>query len=382
MQAFKSLSVKKQSKKQEREHRVLLKLVELYIQIGKPVGSATLRESGLEELSSATIHNYCMNLESQGYLTQQHSSGGRIPTDRAFRIFAAHHLAQMFDNDLAVEFQALREYEGKAVTMQVQFALELLSRLTGTAAFISSPRYDQDLILHMKIVSIDQHRCLCVVVTDFGVIKTELLQTEQKLSAFSLKRIEQYFYWRLTGKDLPDTLTEEETQLADIFYNEVMVRYLSNYAYFSEDEVFTTGFSQLLNYSDFDSAEALVSALALFEDKEELHRLLRLSDESRSISCWIGDDLKQYSKQGVNCAVIAMPYKVNQTVIGSVGLLGPMRLPYPELFRILESFSFVLSEALTKSVFKFQLNYRHKSEGKLFIAEDSEQLLLENKNPA
>ena len=106
-------------------------------------------------------------------------------------------------------------------------------------------------------MAIDTHRCICILVTDFGLIKTELLYTDRKMSTFAAKRIENYFHWRLTGQNKPASLESEEEQLAQKFYNEVMVRFIAGYSNFSEEDVFTTGFSHLLIYPELREASTL-----------------------------------------------------------------------------------------------------------------------------
>ena len=244
------------SKKTSREQRILLSLVELYLKMGKPIGSNTLKEYGFEELSAATIRNYFAQLEENGYLKQQHSSGGRIPTNLAYRFYAQEYLdSGSIEQKEEEQLQCLRHQHIRSLTTYLQNASELLSEITHLATFMSSPRFDHDFILDIKLVGIDQKRALCILVTDFGLIQTEALYTEKKLSSFSLKRIESYFRWRLSNQQKlqkPLNLTEEEEKLAQKFYNEIMVRYIVRYSNFSDEDLHRTGFSRLLTYPEFN----------------------------------------------------------------------------------------------------------------------------------
>ena len=224
--------------REEREHAVLLGLVELYLLTGKPVGSNTLKDHGFEHISSATIRNYFSKLEAQGMLKQQHSSGGRVPTSLAYKYYATHHLiSNMLDpSDLQLLKKELNQ-DTKEIATYHQNASELLSHLTQGAIFLSAPRFDQDLITDVKLISIDGKRCLCVMITDFGLVHTEILYTPKKLSSFSLRRLESYFHFRMTGLDRPK-LSNQEEELATQFYNEILLRHIVNYSNFSTEDVY------------------------------------------------------------------------------------------------------------------------------------------------
>ncbi|MCE5318337.1 MAG: heat-inducible transcriptional repressor HrcA [Parachlamydia sp.] len=372
MKTLKPLS--KKPSKQEREHKVLLGLIEYYLKTGKPVGSNTLKETGFEDLSSATIRNYFAKLEEEGYLTQQHISGGRIPTDRAYRAYAK----EFVDSETPLQgthFEELRNAETREIAGYLQKAAESLSTLTVSAIFLSAPRFDHDMIVGLKLVPIDHSRCLCVIITDFGLIQTEILQTDKRLTAFAVKRMESYFHWRLTGNDKPDHLSEEEEKLAQEFYNELMVRFIVGYANFNAEEVYRTGFSRLLNYPEFREPLALAGTLSLFENAHSMRLLLKECSGMNRLKFWIGDDLKNFCQESPNCSVLAIPYYINQQAVGAVGLLGPSRMAYRELFATLRAFSESISTALTRNIYKFKISFRQPQQNDSYLQVEGPRLI-------
>lgn len=373
MKSLKPLA--KKPSKQEREHKVLLGLIEYYLQTGKPVGSNTLKEAGFEDLSSATIRNYFAKLEEEGYLTQQHISGGRIPTDRAYRAYAQ----EFVDSDTPLQdarFEDFRNAETREIAGYLQQAAESLSSLTESAIFLSAPRFDHDMIVGLKLVPIDHARCLCVIITDFGVIQTETLQTDKKLTAFAVKRLESYFHWRLTGNDKPEHLNEEEEKLAQEFYNELMVRYIVGYAHYHIEDVFRTGFSRLLSHPEFRDPLALASTLSLFENAHSMRLLLKECRSMNRLKFWIGDDLKNFCHEAPNCSILAIPYYINQQAAGAVGLLGPSRMAYKDLFAILRVFSESISSALTRNIYKFKISFRQPQQHDSYLQLEGPRLML------
>lgn len=355
----------KKSKKEFREEKVLFGLIELFLKTGKPIGSNTLQEHGFEDLSSATIRNYFAELETRGFLKQSHISGGRVPTSKALRFYASahtHQFAHQFEIDPEVEERllVLKQGETKHLSAYLNNATELLSEITGYATFLNSVRFDHDFILDIKLLSIDNNRILAVLVTDFGQILTETLSYEKRLSSFTLKRMETYFQWKLKGgapKEKPPLHAEEE-HLAKEFYTEIMIRYLVRYSNYTDEEIYRTGFSKLIQYPEFHDPVALASALSLFENTSQMRLLLNDCARLGKLSFWIGSDLATYSVTSEGCSVIAIPYRINQQEAGTIGLLGPSRMPYKTLFGILHTFSEYVSETVTKSLYKFKLSYR------------------------
>jgi heat-inducible transcriptional repressor len=370
---LKSIPAKRAGKK-DREYQILLGLVEYYLASGKPVGSNTLKEAGFGNLSSATIRNYFAQLEEDGYLKQLHSSGGRVPTELAYRIYAQESIhSEEVSAKIREKLQSLKDGETHQIAVFLQQAAEELSLLTNLPVFMSAPRFDHDFVLDVKLMGLDIHRCLCVIITDFGAIRTEVLQTESKLSSFAIKRIESYFHWRLTGTDKPEGMDKTEEEIAQRFYNEVMVRYVVGYSQFVEEEVHRTGFSRLLGYPDFDSAFTLSNSLNLFENSQSIRLILRECCKLNTLKYWIGDDLIPYTKGKPNCSVIAVPYRINQKPVGAVGILGPTRMPYKQLFGTLKLFSEAVSDALTRSLFKFKISFREPNENTVYYLNNDQK---------
>lgn len=387
MNPLKPVAIKK-SAKHERQKKVLLGLVELYISEGKPVGSNTLKENGFQDLSSATIRNYFASLESDGYLSQQHSSGGRVPTHKAFRLYAHEMLefASLRSDEVEDRVEDLKEDEPKDIGAYLQRAADKLGELTQTAVFFSAPRFDQDFIQNLKLFAVDDSRCLCVIITDFGLVHTQVLTTEGPVSEQMLKRIERHFLARLAHEtELPE-LSDEEEALAQTLYSEVMVRYIVGYANHLHEDVSCSGFSRLLNFSEFNDAVTLASALSLFENTHGMRLLLRECCASKQTKCWIGGDLHSCLPANPDCAVLATPYLINNSPVGAMGILGPVRLPYRRCFSVLEACAQVISETLTATLYKHKISYRQADQHQRFLEggggyliEETDPILLEDK---
>lgn len=340
------------SKKTAREMGVLFGLVSLYIESGKPVGSQTLLENGFKNLSSATIRNYFAKLEREGYLVQPHTSGGRVPTEKGFESYVAHLLAEglHFPLDEEALGQALAG-STEEIASYLSRVAEKLSDLSQCAVFLSAPRFDQDFIREVKLVQVDPTRLLSVAITDFGLVKTELIYLDQPVALPFLRTTEEYFAWRMNKGEKPFFASEKEAKAGARIYNEVMVRHLVGYANFSQEDIVRTGLAKLLNFPEFTDAMRLTASLSLLEDEAKMRSILR---EAKELKVWIGSSIMQET----DIAVIAAPYKIHDRICGAIALLGPMRLPYLPLMALLERFAANLSHHLTDTLYKFKISFR------------------------
>lgn len=367
----------KKKDKSEREQQVLFGLIELYLEEGKPVGSVTLQETLFPDLSSATIRNYFAKLENEGFLSQQHSSGGREPTELAYR----HYLQHIFDDEFLDEEDAarlapLKEQDPRDLSRFLTSAAERLSETLGLPVFLSAPRFDQDVISDIKVIAIDHKRCLCVMITDFGLVHTEVLPIEATQSLFSPQRVEEYFHARLQGRECPSQMSREEREIAHRLYSEVMVRYLVNYSHFTHDDLHRTGLSRLLTYPEFKDPLALTYGLALFEDTEKMRHLLRSCTKENKIKSWIGGQLQGSGPLLPLCSALAIPYYTGAHAVGAIGVLGGMRQPYRRLLGTLRLFSSLISTVLTQALAKHKLSYRKPQDLEASLLDKGSQGLI------
>jgi heat-inducible transcriptional repressor len=345
--------------KTDREQAVLLGLIELYLKTGKPIGSSTLQESGFESLSSATIRNYFSKMEEAGYLKQQHTSGGRIPTDKAFRLYAdAMQNEGVVEKPQEEKLDAMLEISSKEPVALLHRLSDALSEMTQCAVFATTPRFDHDFIQDVKLIRLSKSQLLSVLITDFGLVRTETVYLDREIDPTFLHSVEEYFLWRLNKGEKPFFQDEKEAKIAQRIYNEVMVRHVVGYANFPEEDVLRTGLARLLAYPEFNDAAALAHSLSLLESDSQMRTLLRECAKREAMTSWIGNELAPFVPKDAECTVIAIPYRINQTVAGAIAILGPMRISYRNAFGLLQTFSEKLSRALTSSLYKYKVTFR------------------------
>jgi heat-inducible transcriptional repressor len=375
---LKKLLIKKRFTKQDKEKKILLGLVEKYIETNTPVGSNSLKESGYEDMSSATIRNYFATLEQKGLLMQPYISGGRIPTMKAFKIYAHSCLRDLkIDKKDDQTLKSKLLIDTKEIAHYLNSSLEVLSELCNLSVFQSSPRFDQDFISNVKLMSLDSNRLLCVIITDFGLIKTEILHIDQSLNEKDISLIEGFFLWRMNKSQKPIIENQKLYKLAQHLYNEIMVRYIVGYTTLNIEDIEKTALSKLLSYPEFKDPSVLAEALSIFEDQNQMHKILKDCIKNDEISVYIGKDLEEFGLEAENTSLICIPYYVGGVSLGAIGVLCPIRSNYKKIFAILEKYSQYLSTTLSKNIYKYKITYRKTSDFKKI---DQSSILLEDKS--
>lgn len=334
----------------ERSRTLLKALVEHYIADGQPVGSRALsRFSGLD-LSPATIRNVMADLEDAGFVASPHTSSGRIPTSRGYRLFV--------DNLLTVqplEARQLGQMEealhGRPSNQIISSASQLLSSLTHFAGVVIAPRRAASRIRQIEFLSLSDKRILLIIVTADGDVQNRILLSEKSYSPAELVSAANYLNQNFAGLDfeqIRQRLAAEVQQLrADI--TPLMTQALA-----AGDEALSenrapyviTGERNLLDVEELSSnMKRLRELFDLFEQRSSLIRLLDVSSNATGVQIYIGGE------SGIapldECSVIAAPYSVNGQVVGSVGVIGPTRMAYERVIPIVDITAKLLSSALS-----------------------------------
>ena len=338
----------------DRRAQVLLKtLVERYIAEGEPVGSRVLsRYSGLD-LSPATIRNVMSDLEELGFIASPHTSAGRIPTPRGYRVFVDTllttkpldrlEISQMEDNLAADQPQRL-----------INSASQILSGLTHFAGIVVAPRHKSPAFRHIEFLPLSEKRVLLIIVTPDGNVQNRILFTDKKYSASDLTTAANFLnqnYAGLTFEDIRRRLQVELQQLRESM-SELMTSALnaSDKAISeSADDYVISGERNLLDSEDLASnVKRLRELFELFEKKTLLIRVLDSSSRAQGVQIFIGGE------SGIapldECSVVTAPYEVDGQVVGSVGVIGPTRMAYERVIPIVDITAKLLSSALSQNM--------------------------------
>jgi heat-inducible transcriptional repressor len=334
----------------ERSRTLLKTLVEHYIADGQPVGSRALsRFSGLD-LSPATIRNVMADLEEAGFVASPHTSAGRIPTARGYRLFVDSLLTVQ-----PLEARQMGEMEealhGRPSSQIIASASQLLSSLSNFAGVVIAPRRQASRIRQIEFLSLSEKRILLIIVTTDGDVQNRIVTTDKAYSPSELVSAANYLTQNFAGLDfeqIRQRLAGEIQQLREDIKPLMALALDAGDAAMAESSApyVISGERNLLDVEELSSnMKRLRELFDLFEQRSSLVRLLDISHRAEGVQIFIGGE------SGIapldECSVIAAPYSVDGRIVGSVGVIGPTRMAYERVIPIVDITARLLSSALS-----------------------------------
>ena len=328
----------------DRSKLLLKALVERYIADGQPVGSRTLSKASGLELSPATIRNVMSDLEELGLIVSPHTSAGRIPTARGYRLFV--------DTMLTVQpgqFQAhsLAPDQPQRVLSN---AANLLSNLSQFVGVVISPRRTS-AFRHIEFLRLSEKRLLVIIVSPDGDVQNRVIYTEVDYAQSQLVEGANFLNTHYAGLEIAEVRQRLQNEV-DSLRGEIAtlmqaaVHASSEAINESQDEVVISGERNLLSVSDFSSDMGhLRRAFDLFEQKAQLMRLLDVTGQAEGVRIFIGGESQVVPFEDLS--IVSSPYEVDGKVVGTLGVIGPTRMAYDRMIQIVDITSKLVSNALS-----------------------------------
>lgn len=335
-----------------RAQTLLKALVERYIADGQPIGSRALSKISGLDLSPATIRNIMSDLEELGYIASPHTSAGRIPTPRGYRIFVDTLLTVQHLDENTVESQMqmqahLNNFQPQKI---ISNAAQMLSSLSQFAGVVLSPR--RELVFQqIEFLRLAEKRILLVVVNPNGDVQNRMLFTEVDYTPSQLVQSANYInqnYGGLTFDEVRKRLQEELCQLRDdmAMLMQVAVEAGSEAMTEKSDDMVISGERNLLSVNDLSSnMSSLRKLFDMFEHKTSLMQLLDVSSKATGVQIFIGGESDLVPMDEMS--IVTAPYEVNGKVVGTLGVIGPTRMAYERVIPIVDITAKLLSNALS-----------------------------------
>lgn len=329
----------------DRSKLLLKALVERYIADGQPVGSRTLARAAGLELSPATIRNVMSDLEELGLIASPHTSAGRVPTARGYRLFVDTMLtARRGDLPTVTSLTPGIESPQRVISQ----AAHLLSSLSQFVGVVMAPRRSS-VFRHIEFLSLSEHRVLVIIVSPDGEVQNRIIQTQANFTQSQLVEAANFLnsnYAGLTIEAVRERLkTELEAlrgEIADLMKQAVDIGAQPD----GQDEVVVAGERNLLSISEFSSDLGNLRRLFdMFEQKTQLVRLLDVSTQAEGVRIYIGGESQVVPFEDLS--IVTAPYEVDGQVVGTLGVIGPQRMPYDRMIQIVDVTAKLVSNALS-----------------------------------
>ena len=328
----------------ERSKLLLKALVERYIEDGQPVGSRTLsRASGLD-LSAATIRNVMADLEALGLIASPHTTAGRIPTAKGYRLLVDTMLTA--NREQLSPPQLIPDQPQKVIVN----AAQLLSSLSQFVGVVMAPRRTS-VFRHIEFLRLSEGRFLVIIVSPDGDVQNRVIFSETDFTQTQLVEVANFLNMHYVGMTMEQVRERLATEV-DSLRGEIATLMLAAVNVSSEafeqaqDEVVISGERNLLAVSDFSKNMGnLRRAFDLFEQKTQILRLLDISSQAEGVRIYIGGESQVVPFEELS--VVSAPYEVDGQVVGTLGVIGPTRMPYDRMIHIVDITSRLVSNALS-----------------------------------
>lgn len=331
----------------ERSKSLLKTLVERYIADGQPVGSRTLSKASGLELSPATIRNVMADLEELGLIASPHTSAGRIPTARGYRLFVDTMLTAQ-PSLVSVDAVPLQPDQPQRV---IASAAQLLSSLSNFVGVVTAPK-KPSVFHHIEFLRLGERRVLVILVSPDGDVQNRVIFTPQDLSQAELAEASNRLnagYAGLTLEGVRERLRSEVDALRGEIAGlmSAAVRVGTEAMAQQDEQVVVSGERNLLTVQDFShDMGSLRRLFDLFEQKTQLMRLLDTSSRAEGVRIYIGGESQVVPYEELS--IVSAPYEVDGQVVGTLGVIGPTRMAYDRMIQIVDITSRMVGQALSQ----------------------------------
>lgn len=335
----------------QRAQTLLKTLVERYIADGQPVGSRALsRLSGLD-LSPASIRNIMADLEDMGLVSSPHTSAGRVPTPRGYRLFVDSLLTVQAIDESALETQMQSRFQNASPQKIISNAAQVLSSLSHFAGIVLTPRRES-VFEQIEFLRLSEKRILLVIVTPGGEVQNRMLLTEDDYTPSQLTQAANYINQHYAGSSFENVRVGLQSELRRL--RDDMTRLLAAAVEAgsdamsgnNEEDVVISGERNLLSVTDITfTMGSLRKLFDLFEQKTGLLQLLDVSSKATGVQIFIGGESQLVPLEEMS--VVTAPYEINGKVIGTLGVIGPTRMAYERVIPIVDITAKLLSSALS-----------------------------------
>ena len=337
----------------ERKVKILQAIIRNYLETGEPVGSRTISKYTDLNLSSATIRNEMSDLEDMGYILQPHTSAGRIPSDKGYRLYVDTMMEQK-DREIEEMKEVMVQKEDKMDQLLKQVA-KLLAVNTNYASMITTPTIHTNKLKFIQLSRVDVNQLLAVVVVEGNVIKNNIIHTAEELDDETLLKLNILLNTHLNGLALEEInlgMISSLKQQAGI-HSEIVADVIDAIAesiHAEEDlEVYTSGANNIFRYPELADQQKASSIINTFEEKQLLTELVQenLSDGNNTgIQVYIGEETPIQSMK--DCSVVTATYELGEGMRGTIGIIGPKRMDYDKVIGTLKTITHQLDDLYKK----------------------------------
>lgn len=334
----------------ERKLKVLYAIIDSHLNTAEPIGSRTISKDYDLGVSAATIRNEMSDLEDRGYLIKPHSSAGRIPSDKAYRLY----VDQLLTNNAREEVKKNRKLEGKLKKETkdsediIKDSIRILSKLTSYTAIAISPKVSRLRLKHIQLMSIDGNNIILVLLNSLGSVQNNMFYVDEIIYNDNLFIISKILNEEFNGLSIDEII--EKINKKDIFKTREISTILEYILPFinkslkeiTETKIYIDGITKILNFPEYRDIDKAKDFIEFIEDEKTLINLITNMDDESGITISIGEENSAIEMK--QCSIITTSYEFSDKSMGKIGIIGPTRMDYLKLIGIMDTMSNNINE--------------------------------------
>ena len=345
----------------ERQITILDAVIRNYLATGEPVGSRTISKYTDLNLSSATIRNEMSDLEEMGYIVQPHTSAGRIPSDKGYRLYVDHLIEQNEKKDK--EISDMKEFvieQTEKMDKILKQAAKMLATNTNYATLVSAPDVNHNKVKFIQLSQVDDQHLLAVIVMNNNMVRNKMVNLYEALDNETILKLNILLNTSLNGLAMNEinlgtiARLKEQAGIHSGIVSDVLDALVQTFAESEDLKIYTSGATNILKYPELSDSESVATLLSTFEEKEELASLVTesLSDSEKTnngtgIQVYIGNESPIQTMK--DCSVVTATYDLGEGVKGTIGIVGPKRMDYEKVMDNLKTLKSQLDGIYNKS---------------------------------
>ncbi len=326
----------------ERKVKILQAVIRNYLETGEPVGSRTVSKYTDLNLSSATIRNEMADLEEMGYILQPHTSAGRIPSDKGYRLYVDTMMEEK-EREVDEKMELVLEKTDRLEQVLKQ-AVKLLASNTQYAAMVTGPNYHRNKLKFIQLSRIDAEQILTVIVVEGNIIKNKVISVSSELSDEDILKLNILLNSSLGGMSLDDinlgmiTMLKEKAGIHSDLISGVVDAVADAIRQDEDLEIYTSGANNIFRYPELADNQKASEIINMFEEKQPLSEFVKESVSEGSengIQIYIGSEAPVGTMK--DCSVVTATYQLDEGLQGTIGIIGPKRMDYDRVVGTLKN---------------------------------------------
>ena len=336
----------------DRKKRILKAIIRTYMETGEPVGSRTISKDKDLNVSSATIRNEMSDLTDMGYIVQPHTSAGRIPSDKGYRLYVDELMREKEDE--IAEIRNLMIEKTDKMEKVLKNVARVLASNTNYATMVSVPQYSGSKLKFIQLSRVNELQLVAVVVCEGNVIRNQIIDLDEEMDDETILKLNLLLNTNLNGLPIQDINLGMIARLKEQagIHSKLVAKVLDAVAatiHVDEDdmEIYTSGATNFFKYPELSDTTRATGLISTFE--QQLVDLVkeRMADDNTGVQVYIGDELPISTMK--DCSVVTATYELGEGMHGTIGIVGPKRMDYENVVNSLKTLKVELDQVFIKN---------------------------------